>query len=453
MKNNIIKRIVLVLIVIAAVMLLMTVKSNAASLTISTSKNSVSPGETFTVTVTLSNGAGYVTSGGQTQWLDNSSFSYSKTAGDSGSVSITASGTAADYTTEEDQQVGASAVVSIVTPSSNTSSNQNRTTEKPKEVKKSSVSTLKEILVEGQVLTPEFSVDVREYTINVPNDVATLNVTATPTDSKAKAEVEGNEELAIGENTVTITVTAEDGSESKYIIKVIRARENLILKSIVIKYTDKEGEIVEIPLDPEFNINTLEYTLEDLEYWVENLIIEAEANLEGAVIDIQGADALEIGENIITITAKIQSEEQVEEGEEPKEETIVYTIKVNKTPEPTFWEKIQNKIKAIFGGISTWHNNNQQKIVLYALCACVVALIILSIYIVIDYKKYKVLLEKIRKVEYLNTEEPQPEAEVTISNQILKGKAEEIKEVEKIEEAETVEEPKKANRSRGGKHF
>ena len=53
---------------------------NAASLSISTNKSSASPGETINVTVTLSNGAGKITSGGQTVFLDNSSFSYTVTA-------------------------------------------------------------------------------------------------------------------------------------------------------------------------------------------------------------------------------------------------------------------------------------------------------------------------------------------------------------------------------------
>ena len=69
MKKSILNRLVFTLISIVFIVLLMTIKSNAASLSISTSKRTVAPGESFTVTVTLSNGAGYVTSGGQTQWL------------------------------------------------------------------------------------------------------------------------------------------------------------------------------------------------------------------------------------------------------------------------------------------------------------------------------------------------------------------------------------------------
>ena len=38
---------------------------------------------------------------------------------------------------------------------------------------------------------------------------------------KAKVEIKGNEDLQDGENTITIIVTAENGSEKEYKIKVI----------------------------------------------------------------------------------------------------------------------------------------------------------------------------------------------------------------------------------------
>lgn len=462
MKRYFLNRILVILAVVLFTLLFLTVKSNAASLSISTSKSSVSPGESYTVTVTLSNGAGYVSSGGQTQWLDNSSFSYTKTAGSSGSDTITASGTAADYTTEQDEAVSASKTVQIVSNTSSqgssgggssasgnsgkassggsSSGTTKKTTviEKPKEVEKSSVNTLSEISIEGQTISPEFNVDVREYKVNVPYDVTSVNVTATPTDSKATAKVEGNEDLKEGENTVTITVTAENGNESKYLIRVTRAREPLSLKSIVVKYTNQEGKIIELSLNPTFDVAIFEYSLEDLEYWVNNLFVQAEANLQDATIEIQGIDNLVVGENTITITARIQSEEVVEEGQEPKEEVLVYTIKVNKLAEPTFIEKIKNKIKLIFGGITTWYNNNQEKIVVYSLAACIGALIILSIYIVVDYNKYKTLIEKLKKLEQINAKEP---VEISIAESKAPSTSEEILEDNEV------------NKVKGGKHF
>ena len=444
--KKVLNKIALIFILITIFLIIMTVKANAASLSISSSKSSVAPGESFTVTVTLNNGAGSVTSDGQTQWLDNSSFSYTKTAGSSGSVSLSASGTVADYTTEEDQDVYASATVSIVSP--NSSGSSSKTVEKPKEVEKSKINTLKALSIEGLELVPEFDIDEREYEVKVPYEVTAINVIAEPKDSKASVKIEGNEDLQVGENTVTITVTAENGNESKYLIRVIRAREALYLKTIIVKYINQEGETVELPLNPAFDINVLEYTLEDIEFLVENLIIESEANLPEAIIEIQGNENLQVGDNTITIVARIASEEVVEEGQEPKEEIITYTIKVNKLPEPTFLEKFKNTFKAIFGGIITWYNNNQQKVVVYSLIACIIALIALSIYIVVDYKKYKSLLEKLKKVGQINTIEPTAEfnSESNIENEM------EI-ESDEIESIDDTTNEEKNVKTKGGKHF
>ena len=226
------------------------------------------------------------------------------------------------------------------------------------EVKKSKDCTLNALSVAEGEIAPAFEKDVREYSLTIPYETTEINVTATPSDSKATVTVEGNKDLKEGENIVTVKVTAEDGTVANYIVKVTRKRVPVALKSLVIRCENQEGQIVELPLNPTFNFATLEYTLQDLEYWVEKLSIEATANIEGATIDIQGADTLQVGDNTITITVKIL-EENTPEGEEPKEETITYTIKVNKLEEPTLMAKISKWFKGIMGTVGTWFNNNQ----------------------------------------------------------------------------------------------
>ena len=322
--------------------------------------------------------------------------------------------------------------------SSGTSTNNKpTTTTKPKEeVKKSSNNTLSALSVTEGEITPVFEKDVREYVLTIPYETTEINVTATPSDSKATVAIEGNKELKEGENTVTVKVTAEDGTKTEYIIKVTRARIPLALNSLVIKYQNKEGQIIELPLNPVFNFSTLEYTLQDLEYWVEKLSIEAIANIEGATIDIQGADTLQTGENTITITVRV-AEENTPEGEEPKEETIVYTIKVNKLEEPTLMAKVSDWFKGIMGTVGTWFNDNQPKVILGALALCIVALIGLSIYIVVDYNKYKDVIAKVRKVSQINA-----------STEIV----EEIEQGSNINE-EVIDNNDKNDKKKGGKHF
>lgn len=486
MRKNILKKVLLAIVLAAIIALLLTVKSYAAtSISISTSKSSVAPGESFTVTVsavgagpvntTVSNG-----SGGKRDFLDNSSYSFTCTAGSSGSVTIYASGTLGDYATGDEANRSASKTVSIVQPNKNTGGNSNggssnggNTTRKPntnnstkptetKEEKKSTDSTLSSLSIAEGAITPEFNKDVKEYAITVPNEVTKLNITATPTDPKATVSVTEYEELKEGENTITISVTAEDGTtKTDYVIKATRQRKELALEKLIIKYTNQNGELVEVPLTPEFTSNIYEYSIETLEYWVKSLDIEALANIEGATIEISGADSLKEGENVITITVKNKiTMEPQEEGAEPteQEETKTYTIKFNKNAEPTIIGKISNWFKGIFGGVSTWYANNQEKAVFGALMFCIVALIGLSIYIIVDYKKYQDLLGKIGKLNNLNNNEIKATSEVeniTVNEEpnniedIYKDRKKEIEtNSKKIEEDQN-----KEDRPKGGRHF
>ena len=487
MRKNILKKVLLAIVLAAIIALLLTVKSYAAtSISISTSKSSVAPGESFTVTVsavgagpvntTVSNG-----SGGKRDFLDNSSYSFTCTAGSSGSVTIYASGTLGDYATGDEANRSASKTVSIVQPNKNTGGNSNggssnggNTTRKPntnnstkptetKEEKKSTDSTLSSLSIAEGAITPEFNKDVKEYAITVPNEVTKLNITATPTDSKATVSVTEYEELKEGENIITISVTAEDGTtKTDYVIKATRQRKELALEKLIIKYTNQNGELVEVPLTPEFISNIYEYSIETLEYWVKSLDIEALANIEGATIEISGADSLKEGENVITITVKNKiTMEPQEEGAEPteqQEETKTYTIKFNKNAEPTIIGKISNWFKGIFGGVSTWYANNQEKAVFGALMFCIVALIGLSIYIIVDYKKYQDLLGKIGKLNNLNNNEIKATSEVeniTVNEEpnniedIYKDRKKEIEtNSKKIEEDQN-----KEDRPKGGRHF
>lgn len=497
MKKNILNKISLMLLLVVAILLIFSIKSYAAtSISISTSKASVSPGESFTVTVSVK-GAGPVSatvsngSGSKTDFLDNNSFSFTCTAGSSGNVTIYASGTLGDYDTGEDTSRSASKTVSIVKPSSNTGGStggsnsggsssggttikkpttNNTTTTKPaenKEEKKSTDSSLSALIVEEGTITPEFNKDVKEYAITVPNEITKINITATPTDSKATVSITEYEELQEGENTITISVTAEDGTtKSDYIIKVTRQRKELALEKLLIKYTNQNGEVVELPLAPEFISNIYEYSIGTLEYWVKSLDIEALANIEGATIEIEGADSLHEGENIITITIKNKiTIEPQEEGAEPteQEETKTYTIKFNRDAEPTIIGKLSNWFNGIFGGVSTWYTDNQEKVIFGALMLCIVSLIGLSIYIIVDYKKYQELLIKIGKLNSLNNNEIEAtienkkteNIEAITNNGVTTNNIEEIYKDKnnKTNIEETEEQKNKNDKPKGGRHF
>ena len=64
---------------------------------------------------------------------------------------------------------------------------------------------------------PEFRADITEYTAEVGSDVDTLNILAVPQIEGAIVTIEGNENLSIGENVITVLVTAKDRNHNKNI--------------------------------------------------------------------------------------------------------------------------------------------------------------------------------------------------------------------------------------------
>ena len=73
-------------------------------------------------------------------------------------------------------------------------------------------------------MSPAFSANVTEYTVNVANSVTAITVTGEA--NHVEAVVEGNvtgKTLIVGNNPIAITVTAEDGATAKtYTVTVVR---------------------------------------------------------------------------------------------------------------------------------------------------------------------------------------------------------------------------------------
>ncbi len=85
--------------------------------------------------------------------------------------------------------------------------------------KKSSDATLYSLSIGDVTLSPAFSSDVTSYTATVDYRTTPLKVNYKTNDANAKAKVAGTT-LKEGKNTLTITVTAEDGTIKKYTVSV-----------------------------------------------------------------------------------------------------------------------------------------------------------------------------------------------------------------------------------------
>lgn len=81
---------------------------------------------------------------------------------------------------------------------------------------------LKSLSIVGVELTPEFNPDITSYSANIGEEITEVEVVAEVNNEKTKYEIAGNTELQDGENTVTITVTAEDGTVTTYEIKLLK---------------------------------------------------------------------------------------------------------------------------------------------------------------------------------------------------------------------------------------
>ncbi len=99
------------------------------------------------------------------------------------------------------------------------------TTEDDGDDDKSSNCNLASLQISPGTLEPAFSPDVTSYFVQVDEDVTSMVVSATTEDSKAKTEVYGAGLIEPGENSVRITVTAENGSVKVYKLRVVAGED------------------------------------------------------------------------------------------------------------------------------------------------------------------------------------------------------------------------------------
>ena len=252
-----------ILSLVMAVMLVFTPAEHvyAQGLGLSVSSSSVAVGKTVKVTVSmpsgyfgtvvisssdegvLSNGGDGVANIGDAAGYPTSQ-SFSFTAKGAGSCTIKAYCTVVGDAEGNDAGgtiTGASTKVTVTSASSNNDSNSNKDNSgsntgndsnankdnENKEEKKSSNASLGSLVISAGTLSPEFSAATKDYTATVDYSCSSLAVTANPADSKASVtSVTGNDSLEVGENTVSVVVTAEDGSTSTYNIVVTRRAED-----------------------------------------------------------------------------------------------------------------------------------------------------------------------------------------------------------------------------------
>ena len=152
---------------------------------------------------------------------------------------------------------------------------------------------LSSLEVVGYELSPYFNKNNLTYTVIIPEDVTSIEINAEPEVEGAIVRTSGNTRLTRQENTVTVRVTAKDGTSRAYSITVLKAPEvNLKLDSLQI-----EG----LELNPVFDEDTFYYTSSLVDTELTSLNVNAVANDETANVEVIRADNLVDGENLINI--------------------------------------------------------------------------------------------------------------------------------------------------------
>jgi len=171
-------------------------------------------------------------------------------------------------------------------------------------------SRIRSLRADEGLLSPEFSPNILNYSMSIPNEVTSLTLHVTLEDARASYLVSGNGPFSIGNNSVSITVTAADDTKSIYTINVNRQiSSNNYLTTLAVNRGD---------LDPEFDRLTLSYNVQ-VDSSTENITIFATAEDPSATIQGDGLHDLMPGENILPV--KVTSNSGFER---------VYTIVVHK---------------------------------------------------------------------------------------------------------------------------
>ena len=147
--------------------------------------------------------------------------------------------------------------------------------------------------VKGYTMSPYFNKNNLAYTVIIPEDVTSIEINAEPEVEGAIVRISGNTKLTKQENSVTVRVTAQNGTSKVYTITVLKApKVNLKLNSLQI-----EG----LELNPVFDENTFYYTSSLVDTELTSLNVNAVANDETANVEVTGANNLIDGENLINI--------------------------------------------------------------------------------------------------------------------------------------------------------
>jgi hypothetical protein len=252
-------------------------------------------------------------------------------------ASITVNGTAVTSGTASGDialSVGANTITVVVTAQNAATKTYTITvTRAQAQQGQSSDNNLSALSLSAGTLSPAFASGTSAYTAAVANSVSSVKVTATKAESHATISVNGTTvasgtassdiALAVGANTITVVVTAEDASTKSYTIVVTRATAPVVTKSS--DSSLKSLDVLEGTLSPAFSPNQLSYTA-TMDYDVTDNGVVTEINEEHQKVVINGVNEWKVGVNVIKVVVT---------AEDGSKRTYTIAITRKAAPKPT----------------------------------------------------------------------------------------------------------------------
>ncbi|MGG1634445.1 cadherin-like beta sandwich domain-containing protein [Paenibacillus sp. NRS-1760] len=157
-------------------------------------------------------------------------------------------------------------------------------------------ATLSALTLSGVTLSPSFASGTLTYTANVANHVTSTTVAASKSDATATITASdlGLKQLSVGENVITVHVTAEDGSTNSYTVNVTRAKNSDATLSAL--------TLSGVTLSPAFASGTLTYTANVANDVTSTTVAASKSTATAAITAADlGLKQLTVGENTITV--------------------------------------------------------------------------------------------------------------------------------------------------------
>ena len=364
--------------------------SYAASFTVSSSKSSVTVGDTFTISINAPGITGRfnissnsnVTLNQNSVWIEaGATTNITATAKSAGTATITVSTvTISDANGNDIPNDSKTCSVTIKEKSA--------TTPQTPATPTTSTATLTSLTIGEKT----YSNPSKDITVNVDNETDNIAVKAVTSNGEACSisSTSGSKSspVKLSEGTTNIYITLASGT--KYTIRVQRAAKKVETQPNVMEQNNEEKpeEKVKLLLDslkvngfdiqPEFSPEIYSYKIDINmdENDVKDLDIEAKANTEDAKIEISGEKDLKEGENLVTIT--VTSADGAE--------NVVYQIVVNKIVTSSEVVSLENTIQ---DSILQEENNTPSKMQIIIVAVAIVTAILGIIFAIVEYNYTK----------------------------------------------------------------